>query len=110
MIEIFKNPSYDFVGKRRYAYIASIILMVVGLGSLAVRGLRYDIDFTGGTLVQVRFEQRPDIARIRAALAKVQLGESIIQEFGDTREYIIRLSLAAGARACSSPAHCLSIR
>jgi preprotein translocase SecF subunit len=93
MIEIFKNPSYDFIGKRRWAYMISLALMLLGLGSLAVRGLHYDIDFTGGTLVQVRFEQRPDIARIRAALAKIQLGESIIQEFGDTREFIIRLPL-----------------
>ena len=95
MIEIFRNPSYNFVGRRRIAYAASMLAMILGLGSLAVRGVRYDIDFTGGTLVQVRFEQRPDIAKIRAALSKIQLGESIIQEFGDAREYIIRLPLTA---------------
>ena len=67
--------------------------MILGLGSLATRGLRYDIDFTGGTLVQLRFEQRPDIAKIRAALGRTGIGESIIQEFGDPREYIIRLPL-----------------
>jgi preprotein translocase subunit SecF len=97
MIEIFKNPSYDFIGKRRWAYIISAVLMLVGLGSLAIRGLHYDIDFTGGTLVQARFEQRPDIGRIRAALAKIQLGDSIIQEFGDEREFIIRLPLTAAS-------------
>jgi preprotein translocase subunit SecF len=97
MIEIFRNPSYDFVGKRRWAYIVSLVLLLIGLGSLAVRGLRYDIDFTGGTLVQVRFEQRPDIGRIRAALARIQLGDSIIQEFGDEREFIIRLPLTAAS-------------
>jgi preprotein translocase SecF subunit len=67
--------------------------LVIGLGTLTVRGLRYDIDFTGGTLVQVRFEQPPSVAAIRAGLARIQLGESIIQEFGDAREYIIRLPL-----------------
>ena len=97
MIEIFRNPSYDFIGKRRWAYIASLVLMLIGLGSLTVRGLRYDIDFTGGTLVQVRFEQRPDIGKIRAALARIQLGDSIIQEFGDPREFIIRLPLTAAS-------------
>jgi preprotein translocase subunit SecF len=96
MIAIFRNPSYDFIGKRRWAYLVSLALMLIGLGSLAVRGLHYDIDFTGGTLVQVRFEQRPDIGRIRAALARIQLGDSIIQEFGDPLEFIIRLSLTAG--------------
>ena len=93
MIEIFRKPNYNFVGRRKWAYAVSLLAMVLGLGSLATRGMRYDIDFTGGSLVQVRFEHRPDIAKIRAALAKAQFGDSIIQEFGDPREYIIRLPL-----------------
>jgi preprotein translocase subunit SecF len=97
MIEIFRRPNYNFVGRRRIAYAVSILAMILGLGSLAVRGLRYDIDFTGGTLVQVRFEQPPAIAKIRSALGKVGVGESIIQEFGDPREYIIRLPLTAAS-------------
>ena len=96
MIELFKNPNYDFIGKRKWAYIISIALTLIGLSSLVVRGgLRYDIDFTGGTLIQVRFEQPPSIARIRASLATIQLGESIIQQFGDANEFIIRLPLVS---------------
>ena len=94
MIQIFRNPNYNFIGRRRIAYAISLLAMIVGLGSLATRGLHYDIDFTGGTLVQVRFEQRPDIGKIRAALGKAGIGDSIIQEFGDPREYIIRLPLS----------------
>jgi len=93
MIQLFGSPSFNFIGRRRLAYLLSAVLMVIGLGTLAVRGLRYDIDFTGGTLVQVRFEQPPSVATIRAGLARIQLGESIIQEFGDEREYIVRLPL-----------------
>ena len=94
MIELFKNPNYDFIGKRKWAYIVSIAITLIGLGSLAVKGgLRYDLDFTGGTLIQVRFDQVPTIAKIRASLSTIHLGESIIQEFGDNREYIIRLPL-----------------
>jgi preprotein translocase subunit SecF len=95
MIEIFKRPAYNFIGRRKIAYAVSILAMIIGLGSLAVKGLRYDIDFTGGTLVQVRFEQPPDIGRIRSALGKAGIGEAIIQEFGDVREYIVRLPLSA---------------
>jgi preprotein translocase subunit SecF len=95
MIEIFRNPNYNFIGRRRIAYAVSLLAMILGLGSLATRGLRYDIDFTGGALVQVRFEQHPDIAKIRSALGKAGVGEAIIQEFGDPREYIIRLPLSA---------------
>jgi preprotein translocase subunit SecF len=97
MIQILRAPNYNFIGRRRIAYVVSILAMIIGLGSLATRGIRYDIDFTGGTLVQVRFEQRPDIGQIRRALGKGGLGESIIQEFGDPREYIIRLSLTVSS-------------
>ena len=96
MIEIFKNPNYDFIGRRKWAYYASIAFTVVAILSLAVRGgLRYDIDFTGGTLVQVRFEQPVSVAKIRASLGKIGLGESVIQEFGDPREFILRMPLTA---------------
>ena len=99
MIEVFRSPNYNFIGRRRIAYAVSILAMILGLGSLATRGIRYDIDFTGGTLVQVRFDQRPDIGKIRSALGKMGIGESVIQEFGDPREYIIRLPLTGQSSA-----------
>ena len=99
MIEIFHNPSYNFIGKRKWAYVLSVLMMLIGLGSLAVHGLQYDIDFTGGTLVQVRFEQPPSVSGIRAGLNRINLGDAIIQEFGDPQEYIIRIPLAHGAGA-----------
>jgi preprotein translocase subunit SecF len=96
MMELFRNPKYDFIGKRRWAYVFSAVFLLVCVTSIAVKGgLRYDIDFTGGTLIQVRFERPPDIGRIRTALGGIGLGESIIQEFGDRREYIIRMPLTA---------------
>jgi preprotein translocase SecF subunit len=95
MIQLFRSPRFNFIGRRRLAYMLSAILMVLGLGTLAVRGLRYDIDFTGGVLVQVRFEQPPTVTAIRAGLTRIQLGESVIQRFGDDREYIVRLPLTS---------------
>ncbi len=96
MIELFKNPNYDFIGRRRWAYYVSIAFTLIGLVSLVARGgLRYDIDFTGGTLLQVRFAEAPSVGKIRSSLTAIQLGDSIIQEFGDAREFIIRLPLAA---------------
>ena len=95
MIELFHDPSYNFIGKRKWAYVVSIAITVIGLVSLATRGLHYDIDFTGGTLVQVRFEKPPSVASIRAGLTRIKLGESIIQEFGDPREYIVRMPLTS---------------
>jgi len=93
MIEIFRSPSYNFIGQRRWAYLFSLVTMIIGLVSLGIYGLKYDIDFTGGSIVQVRFERTPSIAEVRKALSKIGLGDAIIQEFGHSREYIIRLSL-----------------
>jgi preprotein translocase SecF subunit len=94
MIELFHSPNYNFIGRRKWAYIVSLAITLIALASLAVKGLHYDIDFTGGTLVQVRFEQPPTVDAIRAGLGRIQLGESVIQQFGDPREYIIRMHLA----------------
>jgi preprotein translocase SecF subunit len=95
MIELFKAPSFDFIGKRRWAYVVSLVFIAVGLVSMwGQGGLRYGIDFSGGTLIQARFEKPVPVDRIRAALEQIKLGESVIQEFGDPREFIFRLPLA----------------
>jgi preprotein translocase subunit SecF len=96
MIELFRTPNYNFVGRRRLAYVLSAVFITIGLASIVAKGgLRYGIDFSGGTLIQVRFEQAPAIDRIRQSLDRIQLGESVIQEFGDPREFIFRLPLIA---------------
>jgi preprotein translocase subunit SecF len=97
MIEIFRSPHYNFIGNRRWAYLLSGLITLIGIVSLATQGLRYDIDFTGGTLVQVRFEKIPTVADIRRALSRIGMGESIIQEFGSTNEFIIRAPLTSSS-------------
>jgi preprotein translocase subunit SecF len=95
MIELFKSPNYDFIGRRRWAYAISAVFILIGLGSMVAKGgLRYGIDFSGGTLIQVRFAEPTPVERIRTALEAIRLGESVIQEFGDSREFLLRLPLA----------------
>ena len=65
MMQVFRNPSYRFIENRKWAYLFSAVVLVVCLGSLVGQGLRYDIDFTGGTLVQVRFDTAPSVADVR---------------------------------------------
>src|ERR1035438_3931179 len=70
-MELFKHTNYDFLGKKWPFIIASLILTVAGLGSIAVRGgLNYGIDFTGGAEMEVKFAQQPDIEKIRSAFSK----------------------------------------
>jgi preprotein translocase subunit SecF len=96
MIQLFPDPHYEFIGRRKWAYALSALLILVALTSLVTQGLRYDVDFTGGTLIQVRFEQAPTVERIRARLALVGLGDAVIQQFGAPNEFITRLPLKAG--------------
>lgn len=91
MLAIFRSPAYDFIGWRRWAYGVSVALMLLGGGSiLAKGGLQYDIDFTGGTLVELRLPQALSVGTIRSRLTAAGLGESIIQVFGDPRDVLIR--------------------
>jgi preprotein translocase subunit SecF len=88
----------DFVGKRKLALILSIVLILVGLASLVIKGgPNYGIDFTGGTLVQVKFAQSTDATAIKKALSGLELGSPVVQSFGDNQnEFLIRVDKASG--------------
>jgi len=95
MPAIFTNTSYDFIGKRLWAYALSIAIMALGLGSIVVKGgVLYDIDFTGGGLVEVRLAQPVPIGVVRARLTAAGLGDSIIQVFDNPRDVLIRTRLS----------------
>jgi preprotein translocase subunit SecF len=82
----------NFVGKRKIAAIFSVALILIGLISLVARGgPTYGIDFAGGTLVQVKFEERTGAADIRQALSGLDLS-IVVQQFGDEpNEFLIRV-------------------
>ncbi len=93
---LFKRINYDFIGKRKIAFIVSLITAVVGLGSVIIKGgFDLGIDFKGGTLVEVRFEKPVQIDQIRETLRTVGLGDSIIQQFGSDRDILIRVEQSA---------------
>ncbi|CCE22195.1 protein translocase subunit SecF [Methylotuvimicrobium alcaliphilum] len=85
------NKTIDFLGKRQWAYIFSALLLLVSIGSLAVQGLKMGIDFTGGTLVEVAYQDAADLTVMRAALADEGFGEAMVQHFGSARDVLIRL-------------------
>ncbi|MFQ5897895.1 MAG: protein translocase subunit SecF [Candidatus Methylomirabilia bacterium] len=94
MLQIFAHANYDFIGRRRWAYLLSTAFVLVGLLHMASQGgLRYGIDFAGGTLIQVRFQRVLHVDEVRQALTRIGLGGSVIQQFGDPREYLIRIQL-----------------
>src|SRR3954447_16161349 len=90
MLRIFHNTHYDFIKWWRVALIATVAFIVVGFGSMLVTGgVRYSIDFTSGTLVQLQFAQKPDVAQIRSAVDQVTKDAEIAQ-FGSDREFTVR--------------------
>ncbi|HKW91854.1 MAG TPA: protein translocase subunit SecF [Methylomirabilota bacterium] len=92
MFQIFVNANYDFVGKRRWFYIASLAAVGLALVSIALHhGLNYGIDFTGGGLIQVRYDRPVAVNEVRRGLDELKLGTGVIQQFGDPQEYLIRL-------------------
>jgi preprotein translocase subunit SecF len=84
MIELFKQPNIDWMGKAKYFYALSGILLLAGWVSiLYVSGIRYGIDFKGGTNVDVRFAQPPNVDKLRSSLAAQGLGNTEIQSIRD---------------------------
>jgi preprotein translocase subunit SecF len=80
MIEFFKEPNINWMGKAKYFFALSGILLLAGWTSILLKGgIRYGIDFKGGTNVDVRFAQPPIIDSIRKGLSAQGLGNSEIQ-------------------------------
>jgi preprotein translocase subunit SecF len=101
-MELIKpGTTIDFVSGVKYAVGFSWLLIAIGIISLiAHKGPNYGIDFVGGTMVQVRFKQKPAINDIRSALTPLKLEDATIQDFGSSgtaggADFLIRLPLAA---------------
>ncbi len=84
MIELFKQPNIDWMGKAKYFFALSGILLLAGWTSIFFKGgLRYGIDFKGGTNVDVRFTQPPNLDKLRTGLTAQGLGNTEIQTISD---------------------------
>jgi preprotein translocase subunit SecF len=86
----------DFVGQRRRATILSAVLMLVALVSLFQPGLKFGIDFTGGTLVEIGYPDAADVDSVRAALATGGFSEAVVQHFGTERDVLVRVAPREG--------------
>jgi len=91
MFQLVKQPKINFIGARRIAYVFSLIIIVSGIVSFAMRGgENFGIDFTGGALQQFKFKQPVNIEDIRGPLREIGLTDAVIQQFGGNKEIIIR--------------------
>ena len=86
----------DFLGKRYVAVWASVILSIAALVSLSVQGLNFAIDFTGGTVVEVKFKEPANVNQIRLNLEADGFTSPMVQLFGTSRDVLIRLAPQSG--------------
>ncbi len=105
MLRILHDTKYDFIRWWKTAAILTIAFILLGLGSLAIKGgFDYSIEFTGGTLMQLTFKAAPDVAKLRAALDAANVHNAEITQFGDVTSYTVRAqsdSASGGAEAVS---------
>jgi preprotein translocase subunit SecF len=108
-MRIFENPNYNFIQWRWHAIALSLIVILAGFAMMFTRGLPLGIDFSGGTIVVLKFQQPVGEDTLRGALDAVP-GDKVVQQYGeaDANEWLVRLpeltseqgvSLEQGARS-----------
>ena len=86
-----KETNIDFLKLRKFAMVLSILLIVGSITSFFTKGLNYGLDFTGGTLIEVGYEQDADIPKIHDQLEAIDINGAVVQNFGSAKMVQIRM-------------------
>lgn len=91
-MELFKEDKvYNFLGKGKIFFVASFVLFFLAVALIATKGFSFGIDFTGGTVVQVKYQGAAPIDKVRKALEKDELFKhAAVSEFGSPEEIVIK--------------------
>ncbi|MEQ8939023.1 MAG: protein translocase subunit SecF, partial [Gammaproteobacteria bacterium] len=81
----------DFMGKRRITAMISGVLLVASILSLSLQGLNLGIDFTGGTIVEIGYQQAADLDQVRQQLLQSEFSDAVVQYFGTANDILIRI-------------------
>ena len=86
------KKTIPFMAIRNLAFAITLILTVLGIAALAVKGLNFGLDFTGGTLIELQYEQPADLERIKRELGQAGYTDAVVQSFGATTDVLIRMA------------------
>lgn len=93
--QVYEPPRFiPFMSKRILAAWFSAVLLLISIGSLAVQGLNFGLDFTGGTLIELGYEEPADLSQVRAQMRDLGFPEARVQTFGSDRDVVIRVQQA----------------
>ena len=96
-MEFFKlNTSIDFMKQRKWAAIFSFVIFIVSIVSIIVNGLNLGLDFTGGTQIEVSYEQAADLTQVRESLNNIGFEDAVVQAFGSSKKVLIRIAPEEG--------------
>lgn len=97
MLELIKaKQTISFMKYSKPATWISLLLVLISLGSLSINWLNWGLDFTGGTLIEVGFEESANLPEVRATLTEANFSDAVVQHFGSTKEVMIRLAPREG--------------
>lgn len=108
MLQVFQGANFRVMYETKWiALLISAVTMSIAIGAMAIKGFNYGIDFAGGTAVQVRFTDAPQLDRLRDALEGAGLGDVTIQRIGDAadHEVLIRVEREAAAAGGDEGGH-----
>ena len=86
------TPSLDFMAGRQIAGILSIVAVIASIALLAMNGLSFGLDFTGGSLVELEFAEAPALESVRETLVNSGFPDAVVQAFGAPTDVVIRLA------------------
>ncbi|MCM8818481.1 MAG: protein translocase subunit SecF [Candidatus Omnitrophica bacterium] len=92
-MEFIKNTNINFIGKRKFFYIFSCLIIIIGMALIILKGEKnFGVDFIGGDLINVEFNQKIDIVNLRKVISETKIGSFTVQELGTERKnFLIRL-------------------
>lgn len=86
------NSKVDFMGARRWTAIFSLLIFVLSIAALAFNGLKWGLDFTGGTQIEVSYPKAADLTLIREQLNKIGFQEAQVQSYGTSKDVLISIA------------------
>lgn len=81
----------NFMGIRHVAFALTVLLTLASLASLAIKGLNFGLDFTGGTLIELSYEQPAQLDKVRGQLREAGYADALVQSFGASTDVLVRM-------------------